>query len=58
MKVIDHASAIAALVKELREVLVTMTAEERVRLLDELEAGYCRACGEPRKGICHCENDD
>jgi hypothetical protein len=43
----------------LRELLVRLTDEQRVKLFEEVEKGYCAVCGESTDGrICYCQNDE
>lgn len=43
---------------DLRRNMRSMSAEQRIALLDEISEGYCRACGREREGVCHCQNDE
>jgi hypothetical protein len=48
------------LVRCFRQILSRMPPEARVELFDDIEAGYCRACGgdTPPGFRCQCENDE
>lgn len=42
------------------QVLVALSPEERVAVVETLAARWCRGCGreQPPHGYCQCENDD
>lgn len=42
----------------MRDLLLGVTADERVAAFDALLAGYCRHCGSVEPPSCHCENDE
>lgn len=47
-------------VRAMAELLLHLTPEQRVDILDRLTEGWCRACGDLRspRQACPCENDE
>ena len=48
-------------IKSVREAQKTLTSDERMKLWEELQEGYCPHCGDeylPPRYKCYCMNDE
>jgi hypothetical protein len=58
----EHAAKVRGIIRELREHLEQLSSDDRMRVFDEVQAGYCTSCGDkqPPKPHrpCQCWNDE
>lgn len=47
-----------ALAAPIKQILPSLTDDQRLELFDLIEESYCRHCGRELDGVCHCTNDE